>query len=117
MIEISYANVMNGLNKGIHMRLLCPTRQETHYMFQRACELWYVKDFSKASQNPYQIDYNGVSMRFDNFEYTHNSSWRGFRGIFMIHPDITPENTMPRFQEMINEMDWHNERYLDQWRT
>lgn len=117
MIPISYKNVMNGLNKSLSMRLLCPTRGEVDYLFHRACELWYVKDFSQASRREGLITYGSVRIHFQNIEAIHNDSWRGFRGVFLLHPSINPDNLMPRHRSMYDEMVYHNERYLEQWRS
>lgn len=116
MIPISYDNVMNGLNKSLNMQLLCPTRQEAYYIFQRAVDLWHIEGFTQVTKTNLSIKYGAVYMQFKVFEATHNDSWRGFRGVFMLHPAITPETIMPRFQKMLEEMEWHNERYMESWR-
>ena len=115
MIPISYDNVMKGLNKSLNMRLLCPTRGETEHLFHRACELWYIKDFSKVSRNPCMIDYGQVTIIFNNFEAIPNDSWRGFRGIFMAHPQLNLNRVSPRYREIFHEMQYHNERHMESW--
>ena len=117
MIPISYDNVMNGLNKSINMKLLCPTRLETFSLFDRACELWYVKDFSRVSRNERLINYGSVQIFFHNIEAIHNTNWKGFRGIFLLHPSIEPDKLLPRIRSMYDEMAAHNIRYLEQWRN
>ena len=119
MIEISYDNVINGLNKGIHMRLLVPTRQLGDYLFCRAVGLWHIPNFTQISHQNMEIIYgiDKIQIQFRVFEAIHNSSWRGFHGIYMIHPNLKPKEMMPRFAKLYNELELHNERYLDQWRA
>ena len=122
MIEISYDNVMNGLNKGIHMTLLCPTQEETQRLWRKGYELWYIEGFSQAKARERSIEYgpgnDKISIRFKNLEPFISSSWRGFRGIFLLHPDINPDSIREsRVGRELEEMQLHNERYLDQWRA
>lgn len=119
MIEISYDNVMNGLNKGIHMRLLVPTRQVEDYLFHRAVDLWHIPDFTQVSRHSMAIVYGieKIQIQFRVFEAIHNDSWRDFRGIYMIHPDLKREEMMPRFVNLYDELVLHNERLLERWRA
>jgi len=61
MIEISYDNVMNGLDKGLHMNCIC--------------------------ENMRQVDY------------------------------LLEEGHLFRINELVHNLDQHNERYLEQWRA
>lgn len=123
MIEISYPNVMNGLNKGIHMTLLCPTQCEADRLWRRGCELWYIQGFSLAKAAERSIEYgpgdDKISIRFKSYEtICRHESWRGFRGIFLLHPDITIETIRhSKCGSELEAMEIHNERYLEKWRA
>ena len=119
MIEISYHNVMNALNKSIHMTLLSPTQCETDRLFRRAKDLWYIKGFSLVKSSERSIEYgpdnDKILIRFKELNSFSNGSWRGFRGIFLFHPDINPKSILESRE--LKAMDNHNERYMDQWRA
>lgn len=115
MIEISYNNVMNGLNKGFNMSLLSPTQEINAYVFNRAVDLWYVAGFSSVSKRDKKIKYglDGLLLSFDVFESLFNQEWRAFKGIFLIHPNLKVEEMVPRFASFYNDLDHHNMRYLN----
>ncbi|AHX00994.1 hypothetical protein HL13_gp33 [Dinoroseobacter phage DFL12phi1] len=119
MIEISYPNVMNGLNKGINMRLVCWNRDHATHLFHRVCDLWHVENFSKASRHSLALVYGPDRLQIQCYalNMVHEQNLRGFRGVYMIHPEIHPDNTNDLEQRTIQEMSLNNERYLEQWRA
>lgn len=121
MIQINYQNVMNGFNKSVHMRCICPTRMEAERLFHNAVALWYVDGFSLCRHVDLEINYgpnkNRTALQFLVLEPMYNSSWRGFHGIYLFHHNIKKEELMPRYQSMIEEIEWHNERHLEKWRA
>ncbi|AWY09400.1 hypothetical protein vBRpoPV13_43 [Ruegeria phage vB_RpoP-V13] len=126
MIEISYDNVMNGLNKHIHMSLLCPTQEEADRLFRNGIDLWHIDGYSTVKKAERSIEYGyrlpggPVSIRFKNFKSMSHSSWRGFRGIFLFHPSFDLEffdQLTNAEMNQVDDMNLHNERYLDQWRA
>jgi hypothetical protein len=114
MIEISYANVLNGLDKGIHMSLVCRDFNQTDYIFRNAVELWHIQGFTKIMKH--EIMYGDVMMRFRNINSMHDSSFRGFRGVFLIHPSLLGLGLKFSINERVHELQHHNERYLESWR-
>lgn len=126
MIEISYDNVMNGLNKHINMSLICPTQEEADRLFRNGIELWHIEGYSSIKKQEREIGYGyrlpggPVSIRFKNFKSMSHQSWRGFRGIFLFHPSFDLEffDSLTGVEmAQVDEMNHHNERYLDQWRA
>ncbi|AWY08838.1 hypothetical protein vBRpoPV14_53 [Ruegeria phage vB_RpoP-V14] len=122
MIELSYENVKNGLDKQISMTCLCTTQQETDRVFRNALVLWGDLPTSRPHLNERLIDMvtesgKMFSLRFQRFEAYASSNWKGFRGVFMLHPSINPQEILPRMYEQYKEMVAHNERYLEQWRA
>lgn len=127
MIEISYQNVMNGLNKGINMTGICPTQPEVDRLFRNAADLWYVKDLSKVVFETRQIVFpgseqhmlRGCIIRFKSLDSVSKDpgGWKGFQGIFMIHPRIHMDDLSSRENATIAEMQAHNERFLDKWQA
>ena len=119
MIEISYANVMNGLNKGLNMRLVCHTRQEASWLFHRVCDLWHIENFTQASRHSLALVYGPSKLQIQcvSISGMRPDNLRGFRGVFMIHPKLRDDGHFFSLNEMVQEMDHHNERYLDQWRA
>ena len=104
------------------MRLLCPSKQEALNMYFRAHNLWYIDKYSIASKSDLKIevgpkDGDRVLIQMKIFEAIHNSSWRIFHGVYMLHPKIKPEQVFPRHAQMLEEMTWHNERFLDKWQS
>lgn len=122
LIPISFDNVMNGLNKGIHMRLLCPTRHEAHEMYRRAHRLWHIDGYTIVRSVNMELeigpkDGDRVAIQMKVFEAIHNDSWRGFHGVYMLHPAIERDKVLLRHAQMLEEMTWHNERFLDKWQS
>ena len=122
MIELCYENVKNGLQKEMSMTCLCTTQQETDHVFRNALVLWGDLPTSRPHLNERLIDFVNDSgkmfcLRFQRFEAYASSNWRGFKGIFMLHPALNPNEMLPRMYEQYREMTAHNERYLDQWRA
>lgn len=123
MIEISYDNVMNGLNKGINMTCLCPSQMEADHLFRNAIDLWYVPTFTRVKRVERSLEYGpedhtAISIRFKNLSSFSEQNWKGFRGIFLIHPDINPDSIREsRVGRELEIMKFNNERYLEQWRA
>ncbi|ACL81395.1 hypothetical protein [Sulfitobacter phage EE36phi1] len=57
MIEISYENVKNGLEKQISMTCLCTTQQETDRVFRNALVLWGDLPTTRPHLNERLIDF------------------------------------------------------------
>lgn len=119
MIEISYPNVMNSLNKGINMRLVCPTQCEADRLFRRACDLWLIKGFTTVSKHSRAIVYGPDKLLIQciAMSSTRRDNMKGFRGIFLLHPTFSEDSHKFSINEMVHEMGYHNERYLDEWRV
>ena len=129
MIEISYDNVMNGLNKGIHMICVCPTQLESDRLYRNAVKLWYAKGWTICNSVEQTIQYGPegfprVFLRFKALKTLREDSWRGFRGVFLLHPDFHPDilssqnmRLTRQEQQMLSELSQYNERYLKQWRA
>lgn len=121
MIEISYDNVMNGLNKSIHMSLVCPTQCEADRLFRNGMDLWFIPQFSMAKKAERSIEYGyklpngGVSIRFKCFKSMSHQSWRGFRGVFLMHPKMFDLPMSDQEMQTFDEMNHHNARYVEQW--
>lgn len=121
-IEISYPNVMNCINKGWHSTLVSPTNVVSDWLFDRAIDLWHIDGFSQVKRAERSIEYGPdpkLSIRFKAIDNMVHSNWRGFRGVFLIHPDINTGKFVTNGQQaqLVQELDWHNERYLEQWRA
>ncbi|ANJ20703.1 hypothetical protein RDp07_gp43 [Roseobacter phage RD-1410Ws-07] len=124
MIEISYDNVMNCLNKGWHSTSICPTNQSTDWLFQRAIDLWYIKGWSTVKRSERSIEYGitvnpTLTIRFKAIDNMIHSNWRGFRGVYLVHPDFF-NGRFPidgEKQQFLDEIDMHNERYLEEWQA
>jgi len=122
MIEISYDNVMNGLNKGLHMICVCPTQYESDRLYRNARELWYVKGWAICKNVERSIEYGPegfprVSIRFKSLNSCRQNSWKGSRRIFLLHPDFNSETLSSQEEQMISELHQHNMRDLEQWRA
>jgi len=120
MILLSYDNVMRGLNKGMNMLCVSANRHMNREMFANAAELWYVKGFSEIKKQPYQIEYgpagDRVAIRFDHLVNMQAGSWRGFRGVFLFHPELEEfKQLSTRQREVLIEMDHRNQRNEEQW--
>lgn len=119
-IPISFNNIQRGLNAGVHMTLICPTKPETDRLWRNARELYYIKGFTQFKGTERSIEYgitldHPISIRFKNLSSFASQSWRGFRGVFLIHPEIYPENIIAREERELREMLQHNTRYADKW--
>jgi hypothetical protein len=119
MIEISYPNVMNGLNKGLNMRLICWNRDQAAWMFRRVCDLWHVENFSQSSRHSLALVYgpDKLQIQCHGLNTMTHQNLKGFRGIYMIHPDIHPDNVTDIEHDIIRECSMNNERYLEKWRA
>lgn len=123
MIQISYDNVMNCLNKGWHSTLISPTNIVNDWLFQRAIDLWYIEGFSQVRRAERSIEYgpgsDKLSIRFKPIDGMVHSNWRGFRGVFLVHPDIYTGKFKinGEISQFLEELDHHNERYLNEWRA
>lgn len=122
MIEISYDNVMNGIQKEMSMTCLCTTQQETDRVYRNALVLWGNLPTSRPYFKERLIDFVTDSgkmffLRFHVFKAYASKNWRGSNCIFMLHPALNPNEILPRMYEQYREMAAHNERYLDQWRA
>lgn len=120
MIEISYANVMNGLNKSLNMRLVCHSHKEAHYLFQRVCDLWYIPEYAQANSSNLVLVYglDALQIQCVSISALKPDNIRGFRGVFMVHPNLmTKQKISDLFPETFQTLEQHNERYLNQWRA
>ncbi|UAT28895.1 hypothetical protein PP753_gp63 [Dinoroseobacter phage vB_DshP-R7L] len=121
MLNISYANVMNGLNHNLHMNCICKNMREVDYLFHNAKELWYVKGFSLVKRVNRSIEYgpvhNQLTIRFSSYEQIMPDRWRGFQGVFLIHPNLRQPGHLFKINKLIQELDAHNERYMEQWQS
>ena len=122
MIEISYDNVMNGLNKGLNMTCVCPTQCEADKLYRNARALWYVKGMALCKGVERSIEYGPegfprLSIRFKCLKNMKEDSWRGFQGVFLIHPEFQPDNLSSQENRMISDLHEHNIRYLEKWRV
>lgn len=117
MIELSFDNVNNGLNRGIHMQCWCPTARIADDIFRRARDLYFSPGKRcSAKRTLRSLDIYGVHLRFKPWNSS-NNNWRGFRGVHMIHPDLSMNFQKQKDFDLYDEMMFHNERYLDQWRA
>lgn len=123
MIELTYDNVMNGIRLQLNMVCLCPTHSETDRVYRNALEVLYHPSYSTKKNNERTIDYGcqgggrGIQIRFKCLPAYTNQNWRGFRGVFLRHPEINPYILNMQTQEELHMMDLHNERYMEQWRS
>lgn len=122
MIEISYDNVMNGLNSGTNMSLIVPTTKVANKLFINACNLWYIKGycFANKANRSLTIGYptgKSISIQVRTIgRFIREKDWRGFRGVFLIHPKIEDKFLTNEEHTLLMEMNQHNLRYLQQWR-
>jgi hypothetical protein len=119
MIELSFENVNNALSKDIHVQAYCVTMAQADYVFRRACDIYLPKNetvgyYAKKTDLLLEIQY--TALRFRSWKQT-NESWRGFRGVLMIHPDLSTRFTKQRDFDLYDEMSFHNQRYLDSWQS
>lgn len=119
MIEISYHNVMNGLNKDLNMRLVLWDMNQTKAFFNRVCDLWYIEGFTTIDKRSFSLRYgpDKIIIQCISFNPIRNINNYGFKGIFMIHPDIHMDILTHSEHQSIQVIAAHNERYLDQWRA
>lgn len=123
MIYISYDNVMNGLNTGINMSLIAPTAAVANELFTRVCDLWFVKGYCAAKKADRSLKYGyptgkAISIRVRTIDrLDRDGSWRGFRGVFLLHPEIEDEFLTNARSTLIMELNQHNMRYLKQWQS
>lgn len=119
-MELSFANVNNGLSKGIDMQCYCPTQCEADAMFRRAIWLYIPEqpDTSgyRISNTDRLLEIRYTTIRFTRWDSS-RESWRGFRGVLLIHPHLSMNFTKQRDFDYYDDMRFHNERYLDQWRA
>jgi hypothetical protein len=70
--------------------------------------------FSRKSELLLEIQY--VALRFRSWEAsTRLYNWKGFRGVLMIHPDLSTTFKQQKDFDLYDEMSFHNQRYLDSW--
>lgn len=122
MIEISYNNIMNGINKGLNMICICPTTFEADRLYRNARAIWYVKGFAHCKGVERSIEYGPegfprLSITFKPLDYIRQKTYKGFNGIFLIHPDMDYSALHPQTISMLRELDFHNIRYLEQWQS
>ena len=121
MFELNYDNVMKGFNKGLHMTCVCFNRQHARELFERALDLWYIEGVCNPHVEMLSFDYGlpgeQIALRFKGADQLKGSSFRGFRGIYLIYEDLRKPGTMFSINEMIMELDQHNERYYEQWQA
>lgn len=116
MIELSYWNINNGLAKGIHMSCWCPSMQVADDLFRKARDLWRHEIISTKAQNR-TLEINYVHLRWRAWSSATDQNWKGFRGVHMVHPDLSTQFNKQKDFDLYNEMMFHNERHLDQWRA
>jgi hypothetical protein len=117
MYELTYFNVMKGFDLGINMMGISPTEMVNEDIFRRAIKLWYIPSYSLVKRAERAIEYpSGVGISFRSMDRMFfNNTWKGFRGVFLLHPEINLEQVHPRRFSMFQEMNQYNERYKDQW--
>lgn len=119
MIELSHANVLNGFAKMIHMQVWSRNMVIGDYVFNRAVDLYYrpnhdkIGFYVKRADRTLEIQYTAI--RFKSWDGAKNDSWRGFRGVQMIHPELSLNFHTQKDFDLYDEMKFHNERYLDSW--
>lgn len=113
MFDISYSNVMKGLNLGIHMSNICPSIQVTDYLFRRAIDLWHIEGFSKVFTRKKTIQYGDVQIRFRSITLMGHDSYQGFQGIFLFHPNLHPASN--KEEQILRGMLRINDRYQEPW--
>lgn len=120
MIELSFDNVNNTLSKAIDIQTYCVNSQQCDYVFRRAVEIYIPKKetfgyFCKHKVFLLEIKY--VSLQLRSWKSSHRESWNGFRGVLMIHPDLSTKFTKQQDFDLYDEMAFHNQRYLDLWQS
>ena len=116
MIELSYWNVNRGLAKGIHMCCWCPSIQMANDLFHKAVDLWRDEIISTKIQNR-SLEINYVHLTWCAWSSVSKTNWKGFRGVHLIHPNLSTQFYKQQDFNLYNEMMFHNERHLDQWRA
>jgi len=117
MIELSFNNVNNGLHRGVHMQCWCSNRQVADDIFRRAKDLYYSPGREcSAKRTLLSLNIYGVYLRFKPWDPS-NNNWKDFHGVHMIHPNLSTQFTKQQDFNLYDEMMFHNERYLDQWRA
>lgn len=120
MIELSFDNVNNALKKGIHVQAYCVNRIQTEDIFRRAVDLYIPKEetigyFCNRTDLFLEIQY--IALRFRTWESTRLDNWIGFRGVLMIHPDLSTNFKQQKDFDLYDKMSFHNQRYLDSWQS
>jgi hypothetical protein len=119
-MELSFANVNNGLNKGISMICYCPTQYEVDAVFRRAIGL-YIPEHPDTSAYRINYKYRLLDIQYTTIQFirwdSSKESWRVFRGVLLIHPLLSMNFTKQRDFNFYDDMQFHNERYLEQWQA
>lgn len=117
MIELSYANVNNGIRKGIPITAWCPNKYVAEHVFRRAVELYGDRQNGITYQPQFlSLNFNGINLIFKPWSVK-GENFKGYRGIHMIHPELSMNFTYQKDFDVYAEMQHLNERYLDQWRS
>jgi hypothetical protein len=121
MLELNFKNVMKGIQLQVNMVCLCPTHNETDRVYRNALEVLYHPSYSSKKNTTRVIDYGsqggrpGIQIRFKCLTSYVNTNWRGFRGLFLLHPETNPNILTSQTQEELFLMNSYNERYMKQW--
>lgn len=115
-MELSFANFDNALRKDIPVLAFCLTRQECDRLLHNTIELYdkpvgVVREI-KLTECSLTVGYTFARFRaFKRNDY----SWKGFRGVIMFHPELTSNCSNQSDFNMIDEMQFHTQRYLNSW--
>lgn len=123
MFNLNYDNVMKGFNKGLHMTCVCMNQKHARYLWERAIDLWYIEGICNPHPEFLSLDYGlgleteKIALRFKGADLLKSSSFKGFRGIYLIYDGLREPGQMFSINELILELDQHNERYYDKWQA
>lgn len=118
MIELCHQNVRTALFEGISIMAWCPTQVVADYVFRRAIDLYLPLDPENGSHQGTQLSLrvHKTTLRFKSWQ-SRFETYKGFRGIHMIHPDLSMNFKDQRDFDIYDDMMFHNTRYLNQWRS
>ena len=120
MIELSYDNVNNGFRKRIHMTAWCPNLTMAEYVFRRAANLYCASHEATSYIMDLTIRCHEVDLQFKSWDRLNwdrlNETYNDSRGIHMIHPALSMNFTKQKDFDVYDDMQFRNERFLDQWR-
>lgn len=117
MIELTYDNVRNGLRKNISMTGICRSSDDANYVFKRALDIWNIPFSPTTEKTRCLIHFEEITLQFISIKTHFSDNWKSFKGVFMLHPSIKPYDLSQLKQQILVDMDQHNERYLETWRA